>query len=339
MKKSKYGTAKVIFTTIFGILAILFTIYFVVWVGVGFSARTKNPSDFTENWMASVPDDMPICDINIPGTHDSTATYVSPSWFLKTQNSSISTQLKNGFRYLDLRIRLDDKKTSLIMCHNMSDCRKNAFPWAASFSFDDIVDEAEQFLSAHPSESIIFCIKPEKSYDDISAIILLIQKVIAKNKTFWYTKNEIPLTKNVRGKIILARRFSIDTENADAEFGMDFRWQEQPNTEILPSAAEISKINDAQMLVVQDRYKYKMNDKWKAVIDTMNEHSGIKNRFLLNFLSTMEGNALPHPKKYAKNLNQNFMNLAEVKTSSGIWIFDWGTQALAEKVILNNRLE
>ena len=339
MKKSKYGTAKVIFTTIFGILAILFTIYFVVWVGVGFSARTKNPSDFTENWMASVPDDAPICDINIPGTHDSTATYVSPSWFLKTQNSSISTQLKNGFRYLDLRIRLDDKKTSLIMCHNMSDCRKNAFPWAASFSFGDIVDEAEQFLSAHPSESIIFCIKPEKSYDDISAIILLIQKVIAKNETLWYTKNEIPLTKNVRGKIILARRFSIDTENANTELGMDFRWQEQPNTEILPYAAEISKINDGKMLVVQDRYKYKMNDKWKAVIDTMNEHSGVKNRFLLNFLSTMEGNALPHPQKYAENLNQNFMNLSEVKTSSGVWIFDWGTQALAEKVILSNRLE
>lgn len=339
MKKSKYGTAKVIFTTIFGILAILFTIYLVVWVGVGLSARTKNPSDFTENWMASVPDDMPICDINIPGTHDSTATYVSPSWFLKTQNSLIPTQLKNGFRYLDLRIRLDDKKTSLIMCHNMSDCRKNAFPWAASFSFDDIVDEAEQFLSAHPSESIIFCIKPEKSYDDISIIIPLIEKVIAKNETLWYTKNEIPLTKDVRGKIILARRFSIDTGNADAEFGMDFRWQEQPNTEILPYAAEISKINDGQMLVVQDRYKYKTNNKWKAVIDTMNEHSGVKNRFLLNFLSTMEGNALPHPKKYAKNLNRNFMNLSEVKTSSGIWIFDWGTQALAEKVILSNRLE
>ena len=58
------------------------------------------------NWMSGLSDDTKLCDINIPGTHDSGTTYttaVISGIIASCQDDTIPEQLQKGIRYLDIR--------------------------------------------------------------------------------------------------------------------------------------------------------------------------------------------------------------------------------------------
>ncbi len=56
------------------------------------------------DWMARLPDDMPLGGLSIPGTHDAGTQYVQLGFFSKCQARSVGQQLEDGFRYLDIRL-------------------------------------------------------------------------------------------------------------------------------------------------------------------------------------------------------------------------------------------
>ena len=84
-----------------------------------------------ENWMSGIPDERYLCEINLPGTHDSAAVYCRNSTdnevrlfgravfhsgeYAKTQSLALSAQLNAGIRYLDLRF--SEKQGELLLCH------------------------------------------------------------------------------------------------------------------------------------------------------------------------------------------------------------------------------
>ncbi len=84
-----------------------------------------------KNWMSGIPDESYLCEINLPGTHDSATAYCKNStdnyvWFFgrpvfntgeyaKTQLLTLPEQLNAGVRYLDLRF--SPKDNTLFLCH------------------------------------------------------------------------------------------------------------------------------------------------------------------------------------------------------------------------------
>lgn len=72
--------------------------------------------------MAGVPDDMPVCRVTIPGTHDSGTSGV---WFpmrhyARTQIMDLSEQWDAGIRFFDLRPKLEDGKLKIY--HGPASC-------------------------------------------------------------------------------------------------------------------------------------------------------------------------------------------------------------------------
>ncbi len=83
------------------------------------------------NWMSGIPDGRYLCEINLPGTHDSATAYCKNTTgnavslfgvpvfqsgaYAKTQTLTLSEQLDAGVRYLDLR--LSAKDGDLLLCH------------------------------------------------------------------------------------------------------------------------------------------------------------------------------------------------------------------------------
>lgn len=84
--------------------------------------------------------------------------------------------------------------------------------------------------------------------------------------------------------------------------------------------------------IIQDRYALKKEEKWQSAVTTMlGDYRPHKNIMALNFLST-RGN----PRENAEYINKMFSEYSLPDKPFGIIIFDFLTEALAEKVINTN---
>lgn len=161
------------------------------------------------SWMATLPDNLPLSAISIPGTHNSHTHYRAlPS--VRCQVHDIKTQLENGIRFLDIRVQpthaTDVSKKDLYLVHG-------AFPISLTGPkyLEPIVQTCYHFLAANPSETVLISLKREgvgSSTDEHLARILE-KHYISPNPSHWYTQNEIPYLGIVRGKLVLVRRYNI----------------------------------------------------------------------------------------------------------------------------------
>jgi len=107
--------------------------------------RGDAPRDQKE-WMKSVDPAKNVCDLWIPGTHDTMSD--SGGDIAECQSWSLGKQLEAGVRALDIRLHHNGDK--LQCCHGMIDM------W---HEFHVVVSTVETFLAAHPSEVIFMHIK------------------------------------------------------------------------------------------------------------------------------------------------------------------------------------
>ena len=82
----------------------------------------RTPVPGSADWMAELPDDRLLSEIHIPGTHDSGTQYVQLAFFSKCQALSIREQLEAGFRYLDIRLGVDEKDGVFQLMHGFTKC-------------------------------------------------------------------------------------------------------------------------------------------------------------------------------------------------------------------------
>ncbi|MBR2731599.1 MAG: hypothetical protein IKD72_06405 [Clostridia bacterium] len=84
-----------------------------------------------KNWMSGIADERYLCEINLPGTHDSATAYCRNTTenhvklfgnnvfdsgaYAKTQSLTLPQQLNAGVRYLDLRFSPGEGE--LLLCH------------------------------------------------------------------------------------------------------------------------------------------------------------------------------------------------------------------------------
>ena len=159
-------------------------------------------------------------------------------------------------------------------------------------------------------------------------------RYIDSQKDLWYTENKIPKLGAVRGKIVLMRRCMLGTNDlSSVDNGLDFSyWDDQKGTDNpLPLPCWFGNEKN-EKAIIQDRYALKKEEKWQSAVTTMlGDYRPHKNIMALNFLST-RGN----PRENAEYINKMFSEYSLPDKPFGIIIFDFLTEALAEKVINTN---
>lgn len=143
--------------------------------------------------MNNLSDDIKLNNLSIPGTHDSIALR-GGCWF-KTQKMGIAEQLAIGIRFFDIRLKY---KNGLFGYHGFVH---------QGISLPEILYIFSRYLSAYPSETILFCYRNENTFQD-SNFVKEIEKVF-RNTQRCVSFNSIPNLGQSRGKIILIDRYNV----------------------------------------------------------------------------------------------------------------------------------
>ncbi|MBE3668509.1 phosphatidylinositol diacylglycerol-lyase [Vibrio navarrensis] len=152
----------------------------------------------TRNWMSALDHQLTLDQISLPGTHDS-GTQKAPAGPARTQNFGIYTQLNNGIRFLDIRVKANDSKLDpLSIFHGIVNC---------DISFADVLDDCQQFLSENPTETIVMLMNAATGNGN--DIQVKFDEYIAQKKYqhLFYLGSRMPTLTAVQSKIVLLRRF------------------------------------------------------------------------------------------------------------------------------------
>lgn len=213
-------------------------------------------------------------------------------------------------------------------------CRKEKELSSGTLLFDDILCDTAEFLKENPTETVIVSIKMDSGVNVKDFYKSFRSRYIDSQKDLWYTENKIPTLGAVRGKIVLMRRCMLGTNDlSSVDNGLDFSyWEDQKGTDNpLPLPCWFGNEKN-EKAIIQDRYALKKEEKWQSAVTTMlGDYRPHKNIMALNFLST-RGN----PRENAEYINKMFSEYSLPDKPFGIIIFDFLTEALAEKVINTN---
>lgn len=224
------------------------------------------------DWMSTIQGMTPISHISIPGTHDSSTFLLGG--MSNCQHYDIESQLKSGIRYLDLRI-----KGGMALHHGSEVCHVD-FPYVAEACMD--------FLKKNASETIILELTvDDNAIDDVKNYIL-------EHSTYFWTKNHIPYIYEVRGKMMIVRRFKTPT------LGIDLN-----SSDIWPDDGVGSGTNsDGVPYYIQDRYfsadetEHDSQEKSELFCNAIDDAINHNDRLTLNF-SSIAGRVVHWPKAYA----------------------------------------
>ena len=322
------------------LLACALLMCMMVCVFAGLAATPAEAADVRAvNWMENIPDETKLSSMSIPGTHDSCTQNVDMRYIFQCQDASIATQLKYGYRYLDMRLVLEKRsgQETLVLKHNIARCKVSDSPFSRTLTLADVLKDVYAFLDEHPSETVIMCMKAENSKDDVAAVQKALYEMIDQASERWYLKNEIPTLGAVRGRIVLATRFDDKLQVGSDRCGLYFGWADQGDRTVLTDPTAESVINSRETLYVQDRYNYDVDDKITAIRTCLDSSRAADDTFFLNFTSTSGSGAVGHPKEYAKDINLDLYAYEwEAGKAYGVVIVDFGPKKIAEKIYGTN---
>jgi 1-phosphatidylinositol phosphodiesterase len=218
-----------------------------------------------ENWVSLLPDDKKISMFTLPGTHDSCAR-IDPG---SCQKWSLDRQLNAGIRFIDIRGRhIEDV---LAIHHGMV---------YQKMMFGDVLNICFEFLKDHPKEFILMSLKDEydavrntRSYEET------VKDYIHRcNPSKWYTGTDIPELKDVRGKIVLVRRF---------EGSIGLNWKSSSLFTIQDDYEVPGKYFDPSWEYPFGRYGPDIDWKWTRVKNLLDKANREKsdNKFYVSFAS------------------------------------------------------
>jgi 1-phosphatidylinositol phosphodiesterase len=302
-------------------------------------------SSKSDAWMQQLRDDILLSSLSIPGTHNSPTCHVAPP-SVRCQAVSPRRQLENGVRFFDVRVQPqypdDPGRDELILVHS-------AFPISLRGNkyFRDLMRDVDDFLNRNPSETLIMSLKREgtgKATDEQLSRIL--RDHYAQPESRWYTEPRVPTLGEVRGKIVLVRRFNLEDrlkgEHNGRGWGIDGGgWADNTPNATCPSGE----------LCIQDFYEVLESENVEKKIQYVTEHiaraganrypfgirqqdnnDGQRYPFFVNFLSASNfWKTQTWPEKIAAKLNPAIVDylcrkhseIPDGDWSTGILITDW----------------
>lgn len=276
-------------------------------------------SDSDPGWMAEQDDATSLAALSIPGTHDTGARFEPAPGLARTQTLTIAEQLDAGVRFLDLRCR--HFEDAFLIYHGSIDQNQ---------TYDEVLATVTAFLEAHPTETIIASVKEESlPQGNTRTFEQTWDAYLARDPDRWYLGDRIPALGEVRGKLVLLRRF----DTTRPTLGLDpSPWLDSTTFSVGNSAA----------MRIQDAYMVSDNDaKWAAITALFAEAKPASDRTLfLDFTSGYQMmNALPNIPSVADDINARLDDyLATATGRHGVLVMDFVTAERAAAVVrLNQR--
>lgn len=276
-------------------------------------------------WMSKLSGDTNLCDINMPGTHNSGSTYtvaVVTGVVASCQDDTIPEQLQKGIRYLDIRCDND-----LNINHGGVICYSNVLTIDKyKVTFPKLLDDVENFLEENPTETVLLQLKKEGGgkgnfLENINGDLKSRKKVFrSENPCISGIKLD-----DVRGKIVILSR--VNGVNVPYHFS---GWMDN-------CTYWNSRLAGAS-LVVQDNYKAKTHKEKLDVIKSFYEkiwREDLKNKFVINFTSCVG----PYcPELIANKINPKFETyLKQHKNKKfGIVLMDVPKETLISEIYNSN---
>ena len=283
------------------------------------------------DWMAMLPDDVPLGELSIPGTHDAGTQYVQLGFFSKCQARSVGQQLEDGFRYLDIRLAVNGD--GLGLNHGFCECRTGAAPWSDRLMLEDVLEDCYAFHAAEPTETVIFAVKQEHGDESVAEFQRVLDRYIQEDAGRWYLDSELPSLGETRGRLVLLRRYD-DEAGLGKNAGIALTWPNQNGYDDPARAFSSESCSVGSLtLAVQDRYEYDEEEKWAAFCAEADNPDAVA----LRFLSTKGHMTFGHPYRYAKELNPRLLALCENQDISLGWtVIDFGNARLASAIYEQN---
>lgn len=179
-------------------------------------------------WMSHVDDDKFLDELSIPGTHDSGTCSVDndtepQSSQVKCQQDYIPTQLLEGIRYFDIRLGGGNDPG---ICHGDYYLFKKDGHY---LHLSDVIGYFKTFLSENPREALIMLASRGNDEATDDSVTTAFAKVMGDNPDLFYTSSHVPTLGEVRGKIVLLRRFRPAGNSASGHtWGLDLtEWDDK----------------------------------------------------------------------------------------------------------------
>ena len=240
-------------------------------------------------WMSHVDDDKYLDELSIPGTHDSGTCSVDndtvpQSSQVKCQQDYIPTQLLEGIRYFDIRL---GKGNDPGICHgDFYLFKKDGY----YLHLSDVIGYFKTFLSENPREALIMLASRGNDEATDDSVTTAFAEVMADNPDLFYTSSRVPTLGEVRGKIVLLRRFRLDGDSVNGHtWGLDLtEWDDKIKAH--SDSATMCLVQDARgfeaagetgdkepyctKVYAQDKYKLTGTDKLSWVDNALEETTG-----------------------------------------------------------------
>ena len=179
-------------------------------------------------WMKYVDDNKFLDELSIPGTHDSGTCSVDndtepQSSQAKCQQDYIPTQLLEGVRYFDIRLgKGEDPGIDHGACYLLK--KDGNF-----MHLSDVIGYFKTFLSENPTEALIMLASRGNDEATNESLTTALGKVFDENPDLFYTSSRIPTLGEVRGKIVLLRRFGLAGNSVSSHtWGLDLtQWDDK----------------------------------------------------------------------------------------------------------------
>ena len=175
------------------------------------------------DWLSLVRDDVKVCKLSIPGTHDTMTgmgfyapiiKYVSNITAI-SQVSTFGEQMASGIRFFDIRpvVAIDtlaekpEDKQILRLAHGFTEI---------NVTFEQSIDWMKEYLNAHPTEFFIVKIQADNGMESQQNWTVLLNKVLSMPKyEGLFIKNWRPdiTVGEMRGKILWFSRYDLRPVN------------------------------------------------------------------------------------------------------------------------------
>ncbi|KAI0976433.1 PLC-like phosphodiesterase [Xylaria arbuscula] len=181
-------------------------------------------------WMADLPDSTPLAHLTIPGVHDAATwnytqstqdslintttrcdgTTPNPARVYQCQQLSILSALESGIRFFDLRFALDPLGARLVFWHGPA-------LLSAGAGVEDVLFGFYAWLDSHPEEMVLLSFQYEGGTRVNATSDAVVQGLLVEALTGEVARGYVASGRgvlgtlgDVRGKIVLFRRFDLD---------------------------------------------------------------------------------------------------------------------------------
>ncbi|KAG5358100.1 hypothetical protein CJU89_4598 [Yarrowia sp. B02] len=282
------------------------------------------------NWLQDIRDDANLAQLSLVGTHNSGCYHTAlPS--VQCQGASITDQLENGVRFLDIRAGRPSLGGlgGLLGSSDPDDLQviHGSFPARIpkAFPLDEALGEVYRWIEAHPSETVILSLKGEgQTWEKDDFAELVWAKYLEKDQGRYYLDGQIPQLGQVRGKIVLFRRFAIggqDLLNKSHGMGIDAHWWDYNTTNDDRGTFEVQDFSEIKEPADVDKKMGYVEDMMKRS-EQYNATANAQPKLFLNYTSGSNfWNPACWPAAVAKGFTDKLSTV--VGKGSGITIVDY----------------